>query len=345
VTWRRAGRSLAALGLIAGSRLFAQAPRVVVDGPAANPLTVAAATFTVRANDFAAVDLPVQLRLQVGLTADFDGVLLADTTVAGPVATIVLPRLLPPGAVIFWRAFALTARGGSIPSETTGPRTTSPHLRLLAPNNAAGQSLLTRRPTFVWSSTRVPAPLPGWDYELRVEAAPLGVPVIIARTTDTSFTATTDLEANTSYRWRVVARFPASDEIVEVASLSSFVIRSDDEPLATLLYQNFPNPFPSPTASRTCFWFDLAAAGPVELDILDLRGQPVRRIVPSASVRNPLVPGRYGRPPSGGMGGCDDAFTWDGTAANGREVPPGIYLVRFRAGGKQELRRVVFRGR
>jgi hypothetical protein len=344
VIQRSAARLVAALWWAAASPVVAQS-RVVVEGPTGNPITTAAGRFVVQAFNVAPIDLPMQLRLQVATSADFDGPLLVDTTVAGTAATIVVPRLWPASTTVFWRASALNARGGSTPSAIAGPRTTSPHLRLLAPNNSAGQTLTTRRPTFSWSATAVPAPLLGWDFELRVEAAPFSAPVIIARTSDTTFTATEDLDANTSYRWRVLARFPASDETVEVVSGASFVIRSADAPLATLLYQNFPNPFPSATATRTCFWFDLAVAGVVEIDILDLRGQPVRRILPNALVRGPLPPGRYGRPASGASSGCDEAFTWDGTATSGRDVPPGIYLARFRAGGKQELRRIVFRGR
>jgi hypothetical protein len=341
----RSAALVAAAAAVLVTSAAAQTPTVEVSGPIGNPITEAAGRFTVRAINFTAEDLPLQLQLQVSAVADFTGPLLADTTVDGPEATIVLPRLLPAGILIYWRAVALTSRAGSFPSAITGPRTVSPHLTLLTPNNRAGQSIATRRPTFTWTSSRVPTPLAPWEFELRVEAAPLNQPVIIARTDDTTFTATLDLEANTSYRWRVIARFPASGESVQVASSSSFVIRSDDAPLATLLYQNFPNPFPSATADRTCLWFDLEDAAAVELDILDLRGQPVRRIIPSTVVRGVLPPGRYGRPSTGSVGGCDPNFTWDGTSESGRAVPPGVYLVRMRAGGTQELRRIVFRGR
>src|SRR2546426_1099888 len=51
-------------------------------------------------------------------------------------------------------------------------------------------------------------------------------------------------------------------------------------PPTTLLYQNFPNPFPAGGRDSTCIWFDLAEGGPVTLAILDLRGGPVRRFIP-----------------------------------------------------------------
>jgi hypothetical protein len=340
-------RSALALGaiLVLSTSLRAQSARVEVEGPVGNPIRAAAGVFTVRAIDFGPADLPLELRLEVATSPTFEVGRLVDTTVAGPVATIVIPRLLPADSLLYWRATALTARAGAFPSAITGPRTVAPHLALIAPNNAAGQSLSTRRPTFTWRSSTMPASLPPWDFELRVESSTLGNPVIIARTNDTTFTAIESLETNTSYRWRVIARFPASGEQLQVQSAGSFVVRSDDAPLATLLYQNFPNPFPTATVDRTCIWFDLERTGRVELDILDLRGQPVKRVLPSATIPQPMIAGRYGRPPAGAAGGCDPDFTWDGRAEDGRTVPAGIYLVRFRADGKQELRRIVFHGR
>src|ERR1700680_3349664 len=43
-------------------------------------------------------------------------------------------------------------------------------------------------------------------------------------------------------------------------------------PPVTLLYQNFPNPFPALGQDATCLSFDLAIAAEVQLDILDLSG-------------------------------------------------------------------------
>ena len=114
-------------------------------------------------------------------------------------------------------------------------------------------------------------------------------------------------------------------------------------PPATLLYQNFPNPFPVGAQDRTCISFDLAAPGMVALDVLDLRGNAVRRLVPSAAFAAPLAPGRYGRDPAGGPG-CDPRLTWDGTTAHGTTVPPGVYLIRLQAPGVNAFRRIVFRG-
>jgi hypothetical protein len=62
---------------------------------------------------------------------------------------------------------------------------------------------------------------------------------------DTSFVPLTPLEACTSYRWSVHANMvngPASDQIT-ANSPGTFVIQTAECPTATLLYQNFPNPF------------------------------------------------------------------------------------------------------
>ena len=115
-------------------------------------------------------------------------------------------------------------------------------------------------------------------------------------------------------------------------------------PPTTLLYQNFPNPFPAMGTDSTCLSFDLATAADVELDILDLRGTLVRRIVPAPGVGPRLDPGRYGRSATGGAP-CDARFTWDGRAADGRLVPAGGYVYKLRAGGVVQFRRIVFRGR
>jgi hypothetical protein len=117
------------------------------------------------------------------------------------------------------------------------------------------------------------------------------------------------------------------------------------EPRATLLYQNFPNPFPTPTSDRSCIWLDLRRAGRVRLEILDVRGRLVRTLVPSADVQETLPAGRYGRGAGGTPPGCDPRFTWDGTARDGRAAPAGIYLLRMTADGTTQTRKIVFRGR
>ena len=117
-------------------------------------------------------------------------------------------------------------------------------------------------------------------------------------------------------------------------------------PPINLLYQNFPNPFPSATSPVTCIWFDLAQrAGDVRLAIYDVRGRLIRTLVPSASIPSTLDAGYYGRTGAGPLAtGCDPRFTWDGRGSDGTTVPPGVYLVRFHADDAWQTKKIIFRG-
>lgn len=337
--------AVAAAFAFATAPLAAQTPTVDVTGPASNPLTVGIASFSVRTSNFALTDLPLRVELQVSTTADFNGALFADTTVNDGNPDIVIPRLLPSSGVVYWRAFALTARGGSIPSAVTGPRAAPTHLQLLAPNNPAGQSLPTRRPTFVWHASTIPFVFGAWTFDVRVEESATGIVRFSGLTTDTTITPANDLETNTSFRWRVIARLTPTGDSLQVQSAATFVLLSDETPLATLLHNPFPSTFPSAAANNVCIWFDLRTPGTVTLDIIDLHGQPVKRLVPGPSMGSALPAGRYGRPSPGATSGCDDRFSWDGTDTRGRRVPPGVYLVRLRADGTQLIKPVNFAGR
>jgi hypothetical protein len=120
-----------------------------------------------------------------------------------------------------------------------------------------------------------------------------------------------------------------------------------EPPRTTILYQNFPNPFPASGSLTTCVWFDLARTSDVLIEVLDLRGNVVRTLVPSRNIPGRLEAGRYGRAtgnlPDGF--GCDDRFVWDGVASDGRTVPAGVYLLRMRTDGTEVVRRMLFLGR
>jgi hypothetical protein len=344
-------RRLAAIGIamsFATAAARAQTlPSVQVAGPLGNPLVDGIGTFTVSTANFSAADLPLRLQLQVSTNPGFDGPLFADTIVNGTSATIVIPRLLPASGQLYWRAFALTARAGSVPSEISGPRAAPTHLRLISPNNPAGQSVNTLRPTFTWSTSRIPAPFGAWEHEFRIEETATGLVRFVGQTTDTTLTLPPlQLESNASYRWSVTSRLRRMGDSLTVASLGTFVIVSDDAPLTTVMFDPFPSPFPSASGSSTCVWFDLSTPGPVTLTVLDMRGLPVKRLVPAANAgSSTFPPDRYGRPAPGASSGCDDRFSWDGTDAAQRVVPPGVYVILLRAGGRTFSKRVVFRGR
>ena len=112
----------------------------------------------------------------------------------------------------------------------------------------------------------------------------------------------------------------------------------------TVLYQNFPNPFPTASSATTCLWFDLSASSEVTLAVYDLRGRLVRTIVPSKDVEGYLGAGAYGRFAPGMNAGCDPRFAWDGRGSDGHLVPPGVYLARLHADGHWQTKKMVFRG-
>jgi hypothetical protein len=165
-----------------------------------------------------------------------------------------------------------------------------------------------------------------------------GVPGVSA----TSVRVPAPLETGVTYTWSVVSRAGADTSVTR--SAGTFLILDPALPRTTLLYQNFPNPFPAAGRDVTCLWFDLAAAGAVELELLDLRGSLVRRLVPGPDFSALLAAGRYGRGPPGGPT-CDPRLSWDGTAADGRTLPGGVYLVKLKAAGRTFFRRIVFLGR
>ncbi len=341
--------AFAASALAAAAPAAAQGPLSVafISAPSGNPIHEGTPGFTVTASGFDAADLPLQLTVQIATRSDFGGTLLADTTVTGvATATIVVPRLLPPGISIWWRARVRTARGAINFSNADGPHTTSPWLSLISPNNLNGSTVDTKHPTFLWTSVAVRPPVQPWQYELLITRTSDHVQVPAFRTSpfDTVYTSTIELESNTSYHWAVFATAGTGDT-VRVQSFASFVILDPNAPLATLLYQSFPSPFPSTRLATTCIWFDLARQAEVRLDVLDLRGNLVAKILPGRGLGPVFPPGRYGRAAIGSDSGCDDRLTWDGRDGTGRFVPPGVYLIRFRGDGKTSTIRVVWKGR
>jgi hypothetical protein len=306
----------------------------------------AAPQIGVRAVGFPASSGPLQIRLRISLSANL-GLVLSDQTKPGPQATFTVVRLLPENRAIFAEASVYDQAGVLLQQLVILAGTTGRRLELVDPSGTTSVALNTQQPRFRWRSASVTSPPGPWVYDLFITN--VATQDVIARTgiVDTIYDYPDTLQANTSYRWRVHARLVTGDPLdsVSVASQSSFVISPSNQPLTTLLYQNFPNPFPAPSSSTTCMWFDLRTPSEVDLMIYDLRGNPIRRMLPSAELRGVLPAGRYGRLRETESSGCDPRFAWDGTADNGRMAPPGIYLVRFRAEGYESMKKMLFRGR
>jgi subtilisin-like proprotein convertase family protein len=93
----------------------------------------------------------------------------------------------------------------------------------------------------------------------------------------------------------------------------------DNLPNVTQLVGNAPNPF----NPRTKISFDLAAAGPVRLDIFDVRGRLVRLLA-----NGDLPAGRH-------------SLLWDGRNESGGETASGLYFYRLTAAGQQQTNKML----
>jgi subtilisin-like proprotein convertase family protein len=92
-------------------------------------------------------------------------------------------------------------------------------------------------------------------------------------------------------------------------------VDDDGPPLATRLRGNAPNPFNPQTAVA----FDLARGGPVRVEVFDVRGRLVRRLIDG-----PL--------PAGAQ-----SVAWDGRDDAGRDLASGTYLARLAADGVVQM--------
>ncbi len=342
-------RCLLAIGsaawLLTGAhRLAAQTAEL--DGPTGSTIPSLTPAFTLRAGGFASAR-PLTVTLRIATTSDFASGLVLDTTFTtnDTIVAIQVTRLLPSNTEVFWTSRVVGEDGRHAESPVTGPRRVPAWLTLLFPNSPSGDIVDARRPRFVWRSAPVTSLLGVWTYDVeitysgRLEQGQTGL-------RDTTYTADTDLQTSTSYRWRVRASLDDGTSVT-VNSKATFLVADEPLPLRTLLYQNFPNPFPSPVASATCIWFDVAEPGArVALDVTDLRGNLIRSLIPGLDGQRDFLAGRYGRGTPNTGNTCDNRFVWDGTGNDGRSVAPGVYLLRFQAGrAAPTFRRMLFLGR
>jgi subtilisin family serine protease len=273
-----------------------------------------------------------------------------DTGLAAPIVDTVLNveqyalrRPLKPGAPLFWRVDATSATGVTASTGLVGPIAIPAWARLTALADSAGSATTEDQPTFTWSPAAIASPPGPFRYDLFVRRNNSEIETFgVGGLTDTTFLLPQPLERNATYRWELVVH--AGADTTRVRAPAPFVVLDASAPPATLLYQNFPNPFPTPTRAATCIWFDLASPSAVLLEILDLRGGVVRRLLPSFDFPGVLPAGRYGRG-TAGAGLCDPRVGWDGRADDGRWLPAGVYLYKLKAGGVIQFKRIVYRGR
>jgi hypothetical protein len=283
--------------------------------------------------------------LQVAIDSALATIIL-DTTVTAPAVT--LPRALPPLTRLYWRATARSALGVSETIRRVGPLIVPPWVTLVSLNAPSGESIRDSQPLFMWHAPPVASPPGPMTFDVAVFPASLGPaqPVLSVRgLTDTTYRPTAPLEKNLPFRWQIVAHLGATDSVV-ATSTGTFLVLDQLAPAATVLFQNFPNPFPNRAlgVTTTCIWFDVATPGLVRLDVFDIRGRVVRHLVPSSQLPGQLDVGRYGRPAGDAPGTCDSRLAWDGRDDTGAYVRAGVYLYRLTAPGFQDTKRIVFLG-
>jgi subtilisin family serine protease len=308
--------------------------------PVIGPLGSVTPTFTWTVGNVPALARPITYQLRIA--RDSAGAPLVDTTLTN-VETYNLRIALKPKRPLLWRVDATAATGDTASTGVIGPIAVPEWATLTSLSAPAGAVTDSVQPTFTWTSPAITAPPGPFTYDLFVQRVSEPVPDFgVAGLVGTSFRIPGPLERNTAYHWHLVTH--AGSDTSLASSQGSFLVLDGATPAATLLYQNFPNPFPSAGRDSTCLWFDLATGGLVEVEILDLRGNSVRRFVPGPDFPPILTPGRYGRGQAGGTT-CDPRLMWDGRSGDGRLLPAGVYLYKLKAPGLVLFKRIVFRGK
>jgi hypothetical protein len=308
-------------------------------------VTTIAPTFNWRASLVHNDMRPVLYRLEVASDSLFSNVIYTDTV--RDALAVTAKRAIKPTPRAHWRITGVGALSVTATSPNGVPFRVPRWVRLISPAGNEVTFVDDERPTLAWAPLAAPPPVGPLTYDIEVLSNETGQPVqpTLRNVTGSSVRVPQPLVPNTAYRWRVIARtqFGSADT---TASVAPFVVTSEDRPPVTLLYQNFPNPFPRAEVGEfnTHIWFDLADTATVSLIVLDLRGRLVRRLIPAATSCGTisLEPGIYGR---GGSPDPSDPCvhtSWDGLDGDGRTVARGVYLLRLDAGGTTLYRRMLF---
>jgi serine protease AprX len=289
---------------------------------------------------------PIRYTVEVARDSLFQNIIYADTVEESFQHSARAP--LRPVERAWWRVVARSPQGIQRVTAARPSFRVPSWVRLLTLNEPEAVFTDDARPQLDWAPLSAPEPIGPFIYDVQIiSVATTEIVQQMRNLTSASVRVTEPLTANQAYRWRVIAR-TRTGVADTVLSRAPFVIQSAEAPPATILYQNFPNPFPTfASGSSTRIWFDLAHDGPVELAVYDLRGRLVRRLIPARSDCGvvSLKAGLYGR--SGQLinsvvdEGC--ALTsWDGADERGQVAPRGVYLLRLQAGGLSEVRRMLF---
>jgi hypothetical protein len=274
--------------------------------------------------------------LELATDPQFNNIFYRDSTAANQIT--VTRRPLRPLNAFWWRIIAVdSARPTLRDTSSTGGPFSVPSWVTLSP---LPEFVNTTHPEFSWAP-KVATPPVSLEYDLQIiNHTTNQVVQTLANITDARAEARQALTANSSYRWRVIARAVGVSPVLAdtVESVGHFVVTSSLNPPTTTLYPSFPNPFPRNSENITRFWFDLARPSAVELTIHDIRGRLVRSLVPGTSDCPTSLPaGQYGR----GAEPCK-VLLWDGRNESGQLVPRGVYIARLRAGATVSTQRILY---
>ncbi len=221
---------------------------------------------------------------------------------------------LPARTRFFWRVTARSVQGIGWATPPQGPFEVPSWVRLDVLNDPGGTQVADAQPEFRWTAMDLPGVAGPFVFELQILSDREGELLqSYPGLAEEHHKIADPLPFNLPLRWRVIAK--ASAGLADtVASAGPFVVTGGANPPVTLLYQNFPNPFPDPDGGvrETRIWFDLARTSVVELAVYDMRGRMVRSLIPAQGCGpTELPPGLYGQgrgavlrspaPPSPGM--------------------------------------------
>ena len=279
---------------------------------------------------------PVIYRVQVARDTAFTNLLFTDTIREGLSLTARTP--IEPAARLFWRVLATTPIGvtrASLPEQFRMPD----WVRLLTLAGEQPTFSTTTQPELTW----VPLDPRGagpFTFDVQILAHGSGVIVQNIRNLSSSTVRVpAPLTPNQSFRWRVIAR-ARDGQADTVETTQPFVVSTDDKPPATVLYQNFPNPFTGSDVTR--IWFDLAADGPVQLSVHTLRGIMVRQLIPAQGCAPvTLTAGIYGRTGQVLANESCILLEWDGRNESGTLMQPDVYVLQLQANGKRLTKKIL----
>ncbi|MEM6646306.1 MAG: fibronectin type III domain-containing protein [Bacteroidota bacterium] len=212
-------------------------------------------------------------RVQLWASAD-SGTLLLDEVVTEQTYTV--PFVLDADTRYTWQARGENAVGVGEWSRAAF-RTGTVAALTVAPTNLApdGDTNSIRSVELSWEAV---AGATGYDVEVATDAAFADVVASAATDAATTTQTVSDLSPATTYQWRVRATNAAGPGPWAAAEFTTALNTSLDRadvPTAYKLHSNYPNPFNPSTQIR----FDLPEAAAVTIDVFDVTGRLLERVV------------------------------------------------------------------